>query len=509
MRLLGFFLSMAAFALATSSARADWHEVRTDHFVLTIDTSEEDARAFATKLERFDRALQLLYGIKDTPDRRARPVRVYALSDALFAKTCRCGYVLAYYRRHSAGSFILTQYIPKLDQKSKTGSWSSQMLLLHEYSHHFMYANFPFAYPFWYSEGFAEFNANVSFEQDGALIVGYPANYRAEGLQNGSVSMKQLLEPESFGYPDNVDRLYGRGWLLTNYLMLGSQRRGQLSAYLSALNRGTRSYAAGREAFGDLDRLDDELNAYRRGKLAPPLRIPPGADPIHLTITRLSPGRAEMLPHYLLFTDGIASNYRMGPASSAAKVAERYPDDPVVQAQIAEIQFLAGRLDRAEAAADRALALQPNMVDAMVRKGLIAAKRAATARPADAKLWSAARGWYLKANRADPDAAMPLYLYYASFVAAKEKPTAGAVNGLMRAVVLAPESGEIRYALARQKLLDRHAADARALLQPIAFAPHIRRKRNIPREIVDLIDADKLDQAIALMTQREDDEGDD
>lgn len=503
MRFFSLVLSVAIFAWTASSARAEWREVRTDHFVLTIDAAEEDARAFATRLERFDRALQLLYGLEDTPDRRARPVHVYALSQELFAATYRRGYALAYYRPRSAGSFILTQYIPKFDKKSKTGWWSSQTLLLHEYAHHFMYANFPSAYPFWYSEGFAEFNANTSFEEDGALIVGYPANYRAEGLRNGGVGMKQLLEPESFGYPDDMDRLYGRGWLLTNYLMLSPQRKGQLASYLTALNRGTRSYAAGQQAFGDLDKLDDELDAYRKGKLAAPLRIPAAPGPIDLTVTTLSPGRVAMLPLYLLFTDGIAKGYRMGRAMDAAKIADRFPDDPVVQAQLAEIEYLAGRLDRADAAAGRALALQPNMVDALVRKGMIAAQRAAEARPADAKLWVAARAWFLKANRADANAVMPLYLYYASFVAAKEKPSASAVNALMRAVVLAPESREIRYALARQKLLDRNANDARALLQPIAFAPHLKRKRNIPREILGLIDAGKLDPAIALMTQGE------
>jgi tetratricopeptide (TPR) repeat protein len=175
----------------------------------------------------------------------------------------------------------------------------------------------------------------------------------------------------------------------------------------------------------------------------------------------------------------------------------------VVQSQLAEIEYIAGRFDRADAAADRALALQPKLVEALVRKGLIAMRRASEAKPADAKLWAAARAWYLKANRADPNAVMPLYLYYASFVAAKEAPSASAVNALMRAVVLAPESREIRYALARQKLLEHTAVDARALLQPIAFAPHLRRKRNIPREMVDLIDAGKMDEAIALMTQDE------
>jgi len=504
MRIFGLVLSLAASLLVSPVAKATWYEARTDHFVLTIDASEEDARAFALRLERFDHALQLLYGVNDTADRRTRPIHVYALSQGLFAMTCRCGSVLAYYSPRAAGSFILTQYVPKTDLKATTGSWSTQTLLLHEYGHHFMYSNFPVAYPFWYSEGFAEFNANASFEKDGSLILGYPANYRAEGLRNGNVSMKQVFEPETYGYPSDIERLYGRGWLLTNYLMLTPQRKGQLTTYLTALNKGVRSYAAAQQAFGDVGKLDDELEAYRKGQLAPPLRIPASTAPMNVTLTAYSPGQAEMLPSYLLFKDGVAKNYRLGFAMSAAKIASRYPDDAIVQAQMAEIEYITGRLDRADAAADRALAIKPGMIDALVRKGMIAARRAAEAKPADPKAWSAARAWYLKANRADPNAVMPLYLYYASFVAAKEKPSAGAVNALMRAAVLAPESGDTRYAAARQKLLERDAVTARALLQPLAYAPHRRRDRNIPRELITLIDAANIDAAIALITRDED-----
>ncbi|WP_342251110.1 hypothetical protein [Sphingomonas sp. OTU376] len=504
MRIFAVIFSLAVSLLAPAMANATWLDARTDHFVLTVDASEEDARAFALRLEQFDHALQLLYGVTDTPDRRSRPIHVYALPQQLFAETCRCGLTVAYYSPRATGSFILTQYVPKVDQKSQIGGWSTQTLLRHEYSHHFMYSNFPLAYPFWYSEGFAEFNANASFEKDGSLIIGYPANYRAEGLRNGGLGMKQLFEPDTYGYPDDMDLLYGRGWLLTNYLMLGPQRKGQLASYLAAMNKGARSYAAAQQAFGNLDTLRDELESYRKGTLAAPLRIPPPAAPLNVTITPYSPGAAEILPSYLLIKDGIARNYRLGTAMTAAKIASRYPDDAVVQTQLAEIEQYAGRLDRADAAADRALAIQPNGIDALVRKGMIASERAASVKPADAKAWSTARSWFLKANRADPNAVMPLYLYYSSFVAAKEKPSAGAVNALLRAAVLAPESRDIRHAAARQKLIERDAATARDLLQPIAFAPHRRRDRNIPREVITLIDEGKIDEAIALITLGED-----
>ncbi len=75
--------------------------------------------------------------------------------------------MLGYYRPRVEGSFIVSLHMPEMDRKTKTGWWSSQTLLLHEYSHHFAYSSFPIAYPYWFSEGFAEFNANASFEPTG------------------------------------------------------------------------------------------------------------------------------------------------------------------------------------------------------------------------------------------------------------------------------------------------------------------------------------------------------
>jgi tetratricopeptide (TPR) repeat protein len=499
-RLFGLF---AAFVFAAASpAAAEWRQARTNHFILTIDDTEEGARDFASRLERFDTAMRQLYGIPDDPDRHSRPIEIYALDRDLFLQSCGCPGALGYYRQRAAGSFIFAVHMPGIDRKSKTGWWSSQTLLLHEYSHHFAYSNFPIAYPYWFSEGFAEFNANVSFEADGSVVIGYPANYRAEGLKSGTrLSAKKLFDPLRYGVGD-LDLLYGRGWLLTHYLMLHPQRKPQLTAYLAAMNKGKQSLPAAEEAFGDLGVLNDELDRYQKGRFATIRVAPPPSEP-KVMMTLLPPGQAAMLPVHALLLNGIRKDYDLGVAQRAAKIARRYPQDAVVQAQWAEAEHVAGRLNKADEAADAALKLKPDLVEALIRKGLIALNRANEAKPADPSLWTVARGWIQKANRADPSAVMPLYLYYASFVAAKAKPTPAAIKGLMRAQVLAPESYEVRLALARQMLIDGDGASARFLLQPVAFAPHRAKDENVPRQVIELIDAGKLAEAKAAMTKGE------
>ncbi|MEO6214941.1 MAG: hypothetical protein ABIO86_02830 [Sphingomonas sp.] len=505
-RMLGLFAAMVL-AIAVP-ANAAWRQARTDHFILTIDDTEDGARSFAERLERFDGAMRRLYAVADNPDQHARPIAIYALKYELFNQSCGCPGILGFYHQRAEGSFIFTMHMPDSDKKSKTGSWSSQALLLHEFSHHFTFSNFPIAYPYWFAEGFAEFNANTSFEPDGSVIIGYPANYRAEALLSGAqISSKQFFDPQRYGFIANTDLIYGRGWLLTHYLMLNPQRSGQLGAYLAAMNRGKPSLEAAQEAFGDLKKLNAELDVYKRSRLLAPLRIPPAASPPHVTVTTLSPGQAEMMPIRMPMLYGVAKGYGLRMAIPAARIAAKHPDDALVQEQSAEAELLAGRLDKADEAADRALKLKPDLVDALIRKGMIAIRRAREAKSTDPATWTAARSWLLKANRADPNAVFPLYLYYLSYPQAKTKPTPGAIKGLMRAAALAPESSGVRMALARQMLVDGDAPSARNLLQPIAFAPHRPIGENLPREVVDLIDAGKIEEARAMMTK--DDNNDD
>lgn len=499
--------AMAALAIAGAApGSAAWYEARTDHFLLTVDDSEEGARTFATRLERFDQALRQLYGLPDNPDQRRRPIAIYALKPDLFGPSCLCPGVLGYYRPRAAGSFIFAAQLPDMDRRAATGWWSSQVLLLHEYGHHFTFANYPIAYPLWFSEGFAEFNANAGFEADGSVVVGYPANYRAVGLREGTrLSIRQVLAPFRFGYREDPALIYERGWLLTHYLMLNRPRTGQLATYLGAVARGTDSVAAAQAAFGDLGKLDAELEAYRRGRLAAPLRVPAATRPITATVRPLTAGETAMLPLRLQVLNGTYSGRQYGLALKVEKMAARYPDEPAVQLAAVEGSYQARRYDEADAAVDRALAKAPADPDALDWKGLIAARRLRDAKDTDTAHWSATRDWFLKANRAAPDNVLPLLHFYQSFDWAKATPRPGAVNGLRRAAVLAPESREVRLALAQQELTAGNGAAARMLLQPLAYAPHRAIDDNKPLDAIALIDAGKLAEARAALTKGQDD----
>lgn len=486
-------------ALIPASASAQWFEARTDHFVLTIDDTQENARAFAEKLERFDGALRRLYAVQDTPDQHVRPLAVYAFDAGLFHKVCNCDGLLGYYQPRVKQSVIFSAHMPDADKKMKIGGWSSQAVLLHEYGHHFSFSNFPIAYPKWFAEGFAEFNATAEFAPDGSVLIGYPVNYRADAIQNRGVSVWGLFDPENrVGWGD-LDGFYGDGWLLTHYLMLSHNRSGQLAHYLDLINHGKSNMEAAKLAFGDLATLNTELFQYSKHALAPRLRIPPSNQPINIAIRQLSPGEVAMLPTYAEVRSGAPRDHYAPLAAEALEVAKRYPNDEMVQDECAEVELATDRSAYALQAADAALRLKPQSVDALVIKGMVAFEVLAKAKSSDKGAWDAARGWFLNANHLDPNAVMPLYEYYESFVAEGVAPTDNAVMALKRAEVLAPESAAIRSALARQMLLGGDAPGARALLAPLAYSPHAPREKNVPLQVIDMIDAGHIDQAKQLM----------
>jgi Flp pilus assembly protein TadD len=183
-------------------------------------------------------------------------------------------------------------------------------------------------------------------------------------------------------------------------------------------------------------------------------------------------------------------------------VAQRYPDDATVQSECAEVEYRTERLANALQAADAALRINPQMVDPLVIKGMVAADLLRKAGSRDAAAWDAARGWFLTANHADPNAVMPLYEYYETFVSEGVSPPDGAVKALMRAQVLAPESSIVRAALARQMLLSGDGKSARSLLAPLAYSPHATDAKDVPLQVIKLIDSGNLQAATQLISDK-------
>jgi hypothetical protein len=385
----------------------------------------------------------------------------------------------------------------------RAGSWESdldqQAIFFHEYAHHLQLQYATVAIPAWAVEGFAEFFATAHFDKDG-IIVGTPPQYRAYGLfRPGGLSIEEMVGVTSKRMSDSErDQMYGYGWLLMHYLTFEPKRKGQLTKYVDGIQQGMSALESAKAAFGDLRQLQFEIDSYKQRRLeaikvpVSKLRIGP------ISIRPLTPGEAAIMPVHIRSRHGVNSKTAPGVAVDARAIAAAYPKDAFVQACLAEAEIDADNYAAAEAAADRALAVDPKLVRALIYKGR-ARMEMAHKDPAKAN-WEDIRSWFLKANKLDTENAEPLALYYETFTAAGQKPTKNAVAALLYAADLAPQTERLRLLAAHELLAEDRVAEAKKLFAPLAFNPHASAEwRDKAATVMAAMDAGDSKKALAAL----------
>ena len=469
-----FLLCLFLLVGAAAPADASWRQASTDHFVIYSEDNPKTLNEFATNLERYDAAMRYVHGL---PDQKPSPsnrltifvVRNVGAVEKLYGKGG--GNVAGFYMGRATGSFAIT---PRSSGGGSKYDLNEQIVLLHEYAHHFMLQTYPGAFPAWLIEGFAELNSTAKFEADGGVGIGLPANHRAYALTVRPMKMDKLVVATVSALKrDEVEPLYARGWLLTHYLTFDPARKGQLTAYIAAINNGTGSLEAAKKAFGDLAKLDLELDKYVAQRTLSYFKITPDKFRIgKIDIRDLTPGEAAVMEVRIRSKRGVDEAQAKALVPLVRKAAAPFPNDALAQVTLAEAEYDAHNYAEAEAAADRAIAADPKSVEGLIYKGRARVALASAAAKTDAAAWKEARKGFLAANKIEPDDPEPLMLFYSSFLAAGARPTVNAAQGLEWALKLAPQDSSLRWMVAQQHLRDGKAAEARAALAPVAFDPH-------------------------------------
>jgi cytochrome c-type biogenesis protein CcmH/NrfG len=100
-------------------------------------------------------------------------------------------------------------------------------------------------------------------------------------------------------------------------------------------------------------------------------------------------------------------------------------------------------------------------------------------------VWRAIRSLIVKANRASPNNPYPLWAYYRWHAKSGTPVTPTAIDGLRRALELAPQVVDLRFALAQQEFKDGHDAAARDALLPLLNDPHSAKLRAAAQAMLD------------------------
>jgi cytochrome c-type biogenesis protein CcmH/NrfG len=465
----------ALFLLVSGDALADWHEASSDHFVIYAEESEKDIRKYSDRLERYFSAMSAILPsrkIKPSPSNRVTiyVVRNERIVRQLYGSGRDARYIGGFYMPRAGGSLAI---IPPIDAGGRNAS-QSELVLMHEYAHHFMFENATYLVPRWYGEGFAEYFATAKFESDGTVGLGLPATHRGpELLRAREVSIERLLDSKLYAaWKSKIyDNFYARSWLLFHYLFTEKERLAQLVDYLNRLNSGEAELAAATAAFGDLKLLDKALDSYARNSkwqyiIVPADRLKVGT----ITVRRLSEAEAASMPIQIRSNRGVNPQTAAEVVLEAREVARKYPDEPAVQAALAEAEYDAGDDEAAIRAADKALASAPANMTALIQKGY-ALTRVATETKTD-EAWKAARRHFVSVNRIENDHPIPLIQYYLGFLQQGKEPTKAAIDGLEWALELAPYDASVRMMVASQQMQDKRFAEAIRTIRPLAYNPH-------------------------------------
>ncbi|MCU0946657.1 MAG: hypothetical protein MUF47_00180 [Porphyrobacter sp.] len=466
-------------ALAGSAAQpalAAWHEASSDHFVIYADDRPANVQRYAENLERYHAAMALLLGREINKPSPSNRVVIYAVGsqrDIRDLANSRSRRIAGFYIPRAGASRAFVQDLAN-DGDGEYPSFST-IVLLHEYAHHFLMSSSGFAMPRWLNEGAAEFFAATSFGKDGSVKMGRAARHRVGELMFGdTLTVRDLLAagPRREGAARGDNSFYGHSWLLYHYLTFREERAGQLTTYQRALVSGKTSLEAGEAAFGNLDALNTEVRAYLRSGKTMSFAIPPDRLQIGAVKMRaLSEGEAAMMDVAIRSQRGVNSAQAAELVTQARTIAARYPDDPGVLTALAEAEYDAGNDAAAIAAAEAALARDPQATNAHVQQGLALFRQAARA-DNKAAAYAKAMQPFEKLNAIENDHPLPLIHYFQSYTRRGVRPPENARAALERAAQLAPFDMGLKLNVALMLLTEGKIELARAFLQPVAVNPH-------------------------------------
>jgi len=455
-------------ALFPQPVLANWHRAQSEHFIVYGNNSEKSLRNFAIKLEHFDQILRFVTQITDADP--GNPLTVVAIdSEPQMRRLCHSQNAAGCYQTRLWGDIAYVQ-----GSASNSGhefGVTGQDVLFHEYTHHFMFHNFPQAYPPWYTEGFAELFAPTELRDNGQVNLGVVPQYRAWGIIETGYALQKMLT----GMPDNMSQsdgnaYYGKAWLLAHYLMFESSRKDQLSRYLKLFSQGTPSLGAAQTAFGDLTILDHELQVYARGAIRYKIFKDFKFEDKPVTVTELSASESAAMPLTVRMWNGSRPDDIQPFLDDATALVSKYPDEPMAQSAAAEGNLDAKHFEQARHYNDMILATHPNFQGALLRRARIA--QAELANDHDPQKWLAVRKLAIEANHATPNDPYSLMVYYETYRAGGTAVPDIAIKGLERALELSPQSTEIRISLAQEYLRLSKKAELDQVTAPMVNDPH-------------------------------------
>jgi tetratricopeptide (TPR) repeat protein len=346
--------------MAVSSARHDaWVEVRSPNFVVACNAGEKQARKAAVQFEQiravFRRSLPFT-GTHPSPVLTILAVKNEDSMRELLPEYWVKGHM------HPAGLFAgrMNQLYAAVNLDAPGDN--PYQTIYHEYFHALTLPYYP-GLPLWVAEGLADFFGNTQLGPDHVML-GVPDRSLIQELrQERPIPLETLFRVDHsspyYNESNKTSVFYAESWALTHYMMVGDREshRPAFQEYLNALGQGQSQQQAALKAFGDLKKLELELQRYMGNatyyvlKSGPAPKIPDS----DLQVRPLGDAEADAFKAGFFWARGRYDEAR----PLLAQAAQLDPQIALVQQNLALVEFAEHRREQALQAASRAIELDP------------------------------------------------------------------------------------------------------------------------------------------------------
>jgi tetratricopeptide (TPR) repeat protein len=254
-----------------------WTEIRTAHFIVVSDGGEKTARRFANQFEILLRVFQLTLPKARTTN--GLPIRLIVARDGQSFARVVPEFPFSKTREQPAGAFVTgPEKIYVAIRANAEGHFVFQDIY-HEFARSVLrlsYHNLP---P-WIEEGYSSVYNNVTFNDRGARLERPEPDDMSTLFESPLLPLDLVLgaDRESPYYsPGNKGSVYfAESRVLLHYLITDPTiaSGNALERYLTAVTGGMDYLPAARSAFGDLNQLQDKLEAYIKLVNGPPYEFP-------------------------------------------------------------------------------------------------------------------------------------------------------------------------------------------------------------------------------------------
>lgn len=465
--------ALATFAPEALAASDPWLRAETPRFIIYSNGSEDGLRNIAHDLESFDALLGRMINAPPTTASAKLEVFLFRNTDQFYeAWGGHNDTIDGFY-------FAAPELVGAISNYRDAQITQAQSTLFHEYTHHFMFAHAPGAYPFWYVEGFAEFASTALFA-DNRIVLGRGIPARVSWLNgNQWLPLEELLvaNPNSMDSFDEVSRFYAQSWLLTHYISLTPGEADHWRTYIAQFRQGADPVATFQGAFGKTPgEMQTILRAYARHAPALALNRPASLDHVDATVTPMPASTDALIGLSVRVRRGAISNdHRDEVAALVRTRVAAAQQDRFSQMLLARTEATIGDHQRAREMLQTYLNAHPGDVEATFLTGLAYYNDAHGADDtAKQAALTQARHYFVSAYRIDENYVPALYRYAETFEDQPMTRTAmdNTTNVVLLAHQLAPQVTDIGF-LAAQWLMNRdRPAEAVPILRSIAFDPH-------------------------------------